>query len=173
MGMLQPSNTNLLVPNKFILSFARLPNMQFFCQTVNLPGINLGIVPRTTPFVDYPVPGEKLTYDPLTVTFMVDEELASWREIHDWMRGIGFPTKFEEYQNLKTISKMASNPRPQYSDATLVIMNSNNTGNYRFTFVDAFPSSLAPFTMSSLTGPDVVVTADASFSFAYFNIEKI
>lgn len=173
MGLLQPTNTNLLWANKFVLSFARLPNMQFFCQTVNLPGINLGFVPRSTPFVDYPVPGEKITYDPLTITFLVDEDLAAWREIHDWMRGIGFPTNFDEYRNLKTMSKMSSNPAPQYSDASLVMMDSNNRGNYRFKFVDAFPTSLAPFTMSALIGPDSVLTADASFSFAYFDIEKI
>jgi len=173
MGQLQPSNTNFLVPNKFILSFLRLPNMQFFCQTVSLPGMNLSAIPRNTPFVDYPVPGEKLVYDPLTITFLVDEDLASWREIHDWMRAIGFPTKFEEYKNLKNISKFASSVAPQFSDATLVVMNSNNVGNYRFKFHDAFPMTLAPFTLSTVTGAETIMTADATFSFSFFDLEKI
>lgn len=173
MGAQQPPNTSLLIPNKFVLSFARLPNVQFFCQTVNLPGINLGTYPRSTPFVDYSVPGEKLIYDPLTVTFLVDEDLATWREIHDWMRGLGFPTDFQEYRDLNKLSKVASTKTPQVSDAAVVILNSNTRGNYRFKFIDAFPSSLAPFTLSTLTGSETVLTADATFSFSYFDIEKI
>jgi len=173
MGQLQPSNTNFLVPNKFVLSFIRLPNMQFFCQTVNLPGMNLSAVPRTTPFVDYPVPGEKLVYDPLTITFLVDEDLASWREIHDWMRALGFPTKFEEYKNLRKISKSINPVTPQVSDATLIMLNSNNRGNYRFKFHDAFPMTLAPFTMTTVNGADTILTADATFSYSLFDIEKI
>lgn len=173
MGLLQPSNTNLLVPNRFVLSFVRLPNMQFFCQTVNLPGINISPIQRTTPFVDVPVPGEKLMYDPLTITFLVDEDLRAWREIHDWMRGMTFPTKFEEYKDLSKQSPYVSQKTPQYSDALLVILDSNQRGNYRFKFKDAFPTLLAPFTLSTTLGPDSIMTADATFSFAYFDIEKI
>lgn len=173
MGLLQPSNTNLLVPNRFVLSFIRLPNMQFFCQTVNLPGINLSPIPRNTPFVDLQVPGEKLMYDPLSVTFLVDEDLRSWREIHDWMRGITFPTKFDEYKDLAKQSPYANQKTPQYSDAILVILDSNQRGNYRFIFKDAFPSSLAPFTLSTTLGPDSVMTADVTLTFSYFDIEKI
>ncbi len=173
MGLLQPTNTNLLVPNRFVLSFIRLPNMQFFCQTVNLPGINLTPVQRNTPFVDLNVPGEKLMYDPLTITFLVDEDLKAWKEIHDWMRGITFPIKFDEYKNLSKQSPYANKKTPQYSDATLTILDSNQRGNYRFKFADCFPSTLAPFTLSTLTGADTIMTADATFTFSYFDIEKI
>lgn len=173
MGLLQPKNTNLLVPNRFLLSFIRLPNMQFFCQTVNIPGLSLSPAQRSTPFVDIPIPGDKLIYDALSVTFLVDEDLASWREIHDWMRGMTFPTKFEEYQDLSKLSQFAGKPTPQYSDATLVILDSNQRGNYRLTFKDTFPTMLAPFSLSTTLGPDSILTADATFSFAYFNVEKI
>lgn len=173
MGLLQPPNTSLLVPNRFVLSFIRLPNMQFFCQTVNLPGINITPIQRTTPFVDLQVAGEKLIYDPLFITFLVDEDLRAWREIHDWMRGITFPTTFDEYKDLSKQSPYANQRRPQYSDAVLVVLDSNQRGNYRFLFKDAFPSSLAPFTMSSTLGADSVMTVDATFTFSYFDIEKI
>ncbi len=173
MGLLQPDNTNVLVPNRYVLSFIRLPNVQFFCQTVNLPGINLSAVPRNTPFVDVSIPGDKLIYDPLTITFLVDEDLKAWREIHDWMRGMTFPTKFEEYRDLAKQSPYVSQKSPQYSDATLVILDSNQQGNYRFKFVDAFPTSLAAFTLSSTLGPETIMTADATFSFTYFDLEKI
>ena len=98
-----PTNPNFLQPNKFILTFGRTPNMTYFCQSLSIPGISLGEVPVTNPFLDVYSPGEKAIYDLLNVTFMVDEELKSWLEIHDWIRAMTFPKEFEEYQKLSDL----------------------------------------------------------------------
>ena len=37
-----PQNTNYLQPSKFLLSFDRMPTVQYFCQEVNLPGVSMG-----------------------------------------------------------------------------------------------------------------------------------
>ena len=47
-----PVNQNFLHPNKFHLTFKRIPNMEFFCQMVNVPGISLSEIAVTTPFVE-------------------------------------------------------------------------------------------------------------------------
>ena len=39
---MQPTNTNVLQQNKFLLTFTRIPNVQYFCQVVALPGLTLG-----------------------------------------------------------------------------------------------------------------------------------
>ena len=39
-------------------------------------------VMRTTPFIDLYSPGEKMVYDLLNVTFIVDEDIQTWLEIH-------------------------------------------------------------------------------------------
>ena len=96
-----PQNQNLLHPNKFQLNFSRLPNTQFFCQTVGLPGVSMSEVMRTTPFVDLYSPGEKIIYDLLNVTFIVDEDIQTWLEIHNWIRAMTFPTDFKEYSQLE------------------------------------------------------------------------
>ena len=96
-----PSNPNFLHANKFTLSFDRVPNVQYFVQSVSVPGISLSEVQRSTPFVDLYSPGEKAIYDSLVVTFHVDEELRGWKEIHDWIRAMTFPTDFNEYESLK------------------------------------------------------------------------
>ena len=49
--------TAFLQQNKFILNFGRAPSIQFFCQSVSVPGISLSEVPQFTPFVDVYVPG--------------------------------------------------------------------------------------------------------------------
>jgi hypothetical protein len=168
-----PTNTNFLHPNKFQLNFSRAPNIQYFCQAVNLPGLALSEIPRNTPFVDIYSPGEKVIYDVLNVTFLVDEEMKSWFEIHDWIRALTFPTKFDEYKQLGQLSPMASQAFPQFADASLTILNSSNIPMYKIKFVDCFPTSLSSAILSSSDSPESILTADATFRFSYFNIDKL
>jgi len=171
-----PTNPNFLQPNKFILTFARTPNVTYFCQSLGVPGLSLGEVPVNNPFLDVYSPGEKAIYDLLNVTFMVDEELKSWLEIHDWIRAMTFPTDFEEYRSLARLNKFASakqGNKPQYSDASVVLLSSSNTPYYRFNFHDVFPTSLSTFIMNAQDDPNTVITADATFRYTYYDVQKL
>jgi hypothetical protein len=155
------------------LTFSRVPNVQFFCQSVSVPGISLGEIPIATPFVEMYSPGEKAIYDIMNVTFAIDEKMSSWLEIHNWIRGMTFPENFEDYKNLSKQSKYANKIQPQFSDATLTVYSSSFTPLVRFNFFDAFPTSLSSFVLSTQDTPDNVLTADASIRFTYYNIEKL
>jgi len=171
-----PSNPNFLQPNKFQLNFARSPNVQYFCQSLSVPGISMSEVPQMTPFVDIFVPGEKAIYDLLNITFLVDEELKSWIEIHDWIRAMTFPKEFAEYGKLDRLNKYTTHVQtktPQYSDATVTLLSSANTPYYKFKFYGVFPTTLSTFVMSATDSPDTVVTADATFRYMYYDIEKL
>ena len=169
-----PTNPNMLQPNKFTLNFTRLPNVQYFCQGVSIPGISLSEVPQNTPFVDLYVPGEKAIYDLMNVTFYIDEELTAWKEIHDWIRAMTFPTEFEEYQRLGRLARNTGPTKtPQYSDATITVFSSSNNPLYRFKFKDCFPTTLSTFVMSATDSPENIMTADCTFRFAYYDIEKL
>jgi len=171
-----PTNPNNLQPNKFTLNFSRAPAVQYFCQTVSIPGFSLSEIPQNTPFVDVYVPGEKAIYDLLNVTFLVDEDLKSWLEIHDWMRAMTFPVEFDEYKKLGLLNKavgIRSNLKPQYSDAAITILNSANLPTYKFKYYDCFPTTLSNFVMSSTDTPDSVITADVTFRYSYFDVEKL
>ena len=133
-------------------------------------------VPNPNPFVDLYLPGEKAIYDLLNVTFIVDEELKSWMEIHDWIRAMTFPTEFEEYKNMGNLNKIAGlrkDLRPQYSDATITLLSSSNKEYYRFKFYDVFPTTLSTFVMNASDGPDTMITADVTFRYSYYNVEKL
>ena len=109
-----PANPNFLHPNKFQLNFGRVPNIQYFCQSVSVPGISMSEILRATPFVDIYSPGEKAIYDILNVTFIVDEELKAWLEIHDWIRAMTFPTDFKEYQQLDKLNNYANSQKDSF-----------------------------------------------------------
>lgn len=168
-----PENQNRLLANKFTLNFSRLPNMQFWCQSVNIPGISLSEVITENPFLGNWSPGEKAVYDILTVTFIVDEDILAWKEIHDWIRAMTFPQRFQEYRDLRKLHPFADKVFPQFSDAAITLLTSANVPQYRFKFYDVFPTTLSPILLNSQSGPDEVVTADATFRYSLYDIEKI
>ena len=171
-----PSNPNFLQPHNYILNFSRMPNMQYFCQSVSVPGISMSETPQMTPFVDIYAPGDKAIYDLLNVTFLIDEKLTSWLECHDWIRAMTFPEDYEDYRGLSKLNKAVTRSQtqtPQYSDATLTMLSSSNQPYVKFKFYDCFPTTLSTFIMSSTDSPDTLITADATFRYTYYDIEKV
>jgi hypothetical protein len=173
-----PYNKDLLQSTKFRVTFDRLPGMTFFCQTANFPGVSLTEIPRQTPFVDLYVPGEKIVYDTFNATFLIDEDLRAWTEIHDWIRATTFPTNFKEYLDLQRSDKGpyirgSFNNKPQYSNAILTLYTNKNNANFRVKFIDLFPTSLSTILFSSQDSAENVVTADATFRFSYYEYERV
>ena len=169
-----PQNPNILHPNKYQLHFSRNPALQYFCQSVIVPGLSVGEIAKPTPFVETYSPGDKIIYDILNITFLIDEELVAWKEIHDWIRGMGFPTNFSEYANLPNIGRPYYNPQqPQFSSASLTLLSSANLPLYNIKFVDIFPISISSFIMSSTESPNQPITADAAFRYSWYDIEKL
>ena len=56
----------------------------------NLPGITLSEAIQNTPFKDISMPGNKLEYEDLSVTFIVDEYLENYTSMHEWLTAFGF-----------------------------------------------------------------------------------
>jgi hypothetical protein len=183
-----PENTDLLQSTKFRLTFDRLPGITYFCQVANFPGVSLTEVIRPTPFVDLYTPGEKLIYDTFNITFFVDEDLRSWLELHDWMRGLTFPTDFKEYVGLSRTAKDAVRKsttidtqflrdqlerRPQYGNAILTIYTNKNNPNIRVKFFDIFPTSLSTILFNVSDTAENIAISDATFRFAYYDYDRL
>jgi hypothetical protein len=171
-----PVNKDLLQSTKFRLNFDMIKDTTYYCQSVNLPGVSLSEVPRATPFIDLYVPGEKLVYDVLSISFLVDEDLVSWLRIHDWIRAMTFPVEFQEYANLKRMNSYAANKAangggPQYSDAIVTVYTNKNNPNIRIKFKDLFPTSLDSVQFNATDSAENIITATATFRFSYYNIE--
>jgi hypothetical protein len=167
-----PSNQSFAQANKFQLNFERLPEMTFFCQNVNLPGVSTNPITHPTPFVDLSFAGDKLQYENFNVQFIVDEDYVSWLSLYDWMVGITFPENFQQYQNLETrynkLPTGSDSGLPAYSDAILTINTNKNNPNVKFQFIDLFPISLSAVNLSYEESPETILTATATFSYSFF-----
>jgi hypothetical protein len=163
-----PENTNLLQPTKFLLTFSRIATTQYFCQSVNVPSVSLGQVQRDTPFLDLYSPGTKLTYDPLDISFIIDEELQSWKNLYDWFISIADPDGFGGRMQNRELQQ-----QKQFSDATLTILSALNNPILRIEFTNVFPLTMSNINFDTRLSADTIVTCDATFryqSYKYLTI---
>jgi len=155
-----PQNTSPLQPTKFLLNFSRIATVQYFCQTVNLPGVTLGEVVRVTPFLDMYSPGTKLAYNTLDVSFVVDSELAGWKNLYNWFTSIADPDGFE-----KRDGSIELQTNKHFSDATLTILSSLNNPLMRIEFTNLFPVSMSDIRFDTTASADTIITVDATFRY--------
>lgn len=163
-----PENTNLLQSTKFLLTFDRIRTTQYFCQTVNLPGVSLGEVSRATPFLDMYSPGTKLTYDPLVVEFILDEELQGWKNLYDWFLTMADPDGFEKRDGSRELQT-----NKHFSDATLSILSGLNNPLVRIHYTNLFPLSISDIRFDTTQSADTILTATATFryqSYTYLTV---
>ena len=165
-----PQNTNYLQPTKYLLTFDRIGAVQYFCQEINIPGVNLGQTSSPTPLYDLPIAGNKVTYNSLNIGFTVDEAMLSWKNLHDWFRAIASPKSFADRSNLTAIQNAyKSSSLTSYSDATLTILSALNNPIVRIQFYNVFPISLSDIKFDTKESADEIITGQASFAFEYFD----
>ena len=178
----QPTKQDYADPTKFKFSIIKLPKVEYFCTQVNLPGISLADnYTQPTPFRNIPLPGEKLQYEPLSMTFLVDENLENYQEIHGWLRGLGFPGGHEEFKKLldsgadrfptsKATTKFnAPDTGAIFSDATLNILTSKNNPVTEVRFSDLFPISLSALQYNQQANDTDYLTATVTFEYKLYD----
>jgi hypothetical protein len=165
----EPTNKNFLSPLGFVFNLKKTPATNFFVTRASLPGLNLAFAEIPTPFVKMPVPGEKIQFNDLSITFKVDEDMRNWNEIFEWMVALGFPKSFDQYKEIR--QKQLG--EGIYSDATLLILNSSMNPNMEFQFVNLFPYMLSDLDFST-QGADVeYIEATVQFRYEYFTARKL
>ena len=183
----QPTQLDYASPTQFKFGIAQLPKVEFFTTAANLPGITMVDSIFPTPFKDVPVMGEKLTYENLEITFIVDEFLENYKELHNWMTGIAFPESREQFADFRsTVSKTpsatqgtsrdigdvqpATPVRPMFGDATLTILTNKNNPIVEVRFQDVYPASLSSLTYDQNATDVTYLTATVTFDYKIYEI---
>lgn len=157
-----------LSPLGFKFQIKKLPTFTDYVQSVDFPGVTMGETSGMfNPFQKIVIPGEHMTFDKLRATFKVDIDLDNYREIFDWIQGLGKPANFDQYKTLAAQGG-ASGLGPQV-DASLIILNADMDPNIEFHFYDVYPTNLSGFKLN-YTDDDVnYITADVEFSYREYN----
>ena len=148
----QPENINPLADVQFRFDVAALPKTSFFVQTVNLPGVTLeGATIATPQLQNFSRHTGIITYDPLNVTFLIDEYLKNWHEVFQLMVG-------EENK---------------YTSAVLTILSSSMNPTMELHFKDIFPTSLSEVSFDSTTTDPVYQVATVNFNYTEYIIKNL
>ena len=165
--MVEVINKNMLSPTGFKFTISRTPHLNFFIQSVTLPGINFSATEQPNPFRNIPIPSDKITFGDLDVTFKVDEDMKSYIEIFDWITGMGFPNDYNQYKSLHDSREGI------YSDANLMILSSAMNGNISIDIQDLFPVTLSSIELNTRDTSIEYIEATASFRFLNYTFRKI
>ena len=184
----QPEKLDYASPTQFKFGIHQLPKVEFFTLSANVPGISAGVVTRATPFKDIPIVGDKLTYDNLSITFQVDEYLENYVSLHNWMKGIGFPTDRQEFRTYRDVTSntpaggkepsidlvgSATPDRALYSDAYLMVLSNKNNPIVEISFHDIFPISLGALEFTQSVTDIEYMTATAEFAYEIYEINTL
>ncbi len=172
----QVSNRNFLSPVGFKLKINKCPKVDFLSTRANLPGITLGTAVQSNPYKDLELPGDKLVYDEFRISFIVDEEMANYKEIYKWMIGLGYPNSQKDFTDMKKEDIFypdvaeKDNPYAEYSDGTLQILNSNLRPQSYVKLVGLFPVSLSALDFDATNTDINYFTAQVLFKYQIFQL---
>ena len=185
----QPDKLDYASPTQFKFGIHQLPKVEFFTVAVNVPAINIGITYYPTPLKDIPMMGDKVTYDNLTISFIVDEYLENYLSLHEWITGIGFPKDRKQFSDFKTASAsmpgqktkqttdlktgQATSVLSMFSDATLTILSNKNNPIIQIFFQDMFPVSLSGLEYNQDATDVEYMKATAEFAYNIYEITSV
>ena len=185
----QPDKLDYASPTQFKFGIHQLPKVEFFTVAVNVPAINIGITYYPTALKDIPMMGDKVTYDNLTVSFIVDEYLENYLSLHEWITGIGFPKDRKQFSDFRTASAsmpgqktkqttdlktgQAASVLPMFSDATLTILSNKNNPILQIDYQNIYPVALSAIQFSQDSTDVQYITASATFSYQIYGFTTL
>lgn len=167
---MEPDNKNFLSPVGFQFSIQKLPHVQYFCTRASIPDITLGAVDLENQFIRLPIPGDKLTFGQLDLSFQIDEDMKNFTEVYDWMITLGYPDNFQQRAvHQRTNQKTVSN-ETVYSDASLIVLTNQYKPNIEIKFVDIYPTSLSTLDFNVQESDIEYLTGTASFAYRKYEL---
>ena len=171
----QISNRNFLSPGGFRFTLAKYPKIAYYCQSANIPAISVGELTQPTPFRPIPFEGV-LSYQTLSLRFLVDEGLENYLIIHNWMRGIGVPEKFKERQDMLDANPNNFTPgigEKEFADGTLTVLNSNFQPSFNIVFRDMFPIALNTLEFDAALSDTEYFNSVVEFNYLDYEIRSL
>jgi hypothetical protein len=160
------SNKNYLQPTGFrvVISRKNYPNIEYFAQAVTHPGVSIPSVELPTFNIrSVPLAGDKLGYDELLMTLILDENMESYKEMYSWLERMSL-------EGQKNNTDVPPSSAPTYADITLSVLTSHNNQNVQFRYRDCLPTNVSAIQFNAVAAGVEYITFDAGFRFSKFEI---
>ena len=161
----QPSNQNYIYPTYFQFAISALPNLEYYITKVNLPSFGYdSALEQLNRFTSIRHPANKVRFENVEISFLVDEDMKNWLEISDWIRR---SSVVDDHLDI------LENTKDHFCEGTLMITNSAMRPNVEVVFRNMFPTSISGFEFDSSVTELTPWTATATFSYDFYEIRKI
>jgi|SRR5210317_163283 hypothetical protein len=186
----QPDTLDFANASQFRFQLLKIPNTVYFTTSVNLPGIAFsGDAIMNSRFKAMPFMGDTLDFSPMELTFNVSESLSNYREIHDWMTGIGFPKETDQFASAinaekdlkpgsapptsRRVGASTVNPSNLVSDGTLTILSNKNNPVLNVNFKALYPTSLSGLQFNTQGTDTEQLTATVTMNYDLYEFEVL
>ena len=186
----QPDKLDYVSPTQFKFNINQLPKVEFFTTAANVPGISSSDVLMETPFKQIPMMGTNLSYENLSITFLVDEYLENYKSLHDWLIAIGFPKSREQFSTFRANTsntpistqgtsqdigdvKSSTSARGMFSDATLTILSNKNNPIVEVRFQDIYPINIGALEFNQNATDVEYLTVSTEFVYKLYEIHAL
>ena len=183
----QPDKLDYLSPTQFKFNIHQLPKVEFFTTAANVPAISLGDTVFPTPYKEIPMMGDTLSYENLSITFIVDEYLENYISLHEWMTAIGFPKSRKQFSEFRSTTastpivtqgtsgdigdvKASTPARGMFGDAILTMLTNKNNPVVEVRFQDLYPVSLGALDMTQTATDVEYISVTADFTYKIYEI---
>jgi len=166
------SQRNFLQPNGYALTIyrKRFQNLEFFAQRISHPTLTMN--PSLIGFkrTDAKFVGDTLEFGELNVEVLLDEQMAVYTEIQNWMESIVNTKVTAPSQNANGLGVASVQDMPEY-DIRLSILNSNNNVAKTVLYKSCFPISLGNVEFAASVGAIEYVVLPVTFAYTTFTVE--
>ena len=163
-----PQNSSILQLTRFTFIIPDKPFLKYYCQTVSIPSVSINPIAVPTPLTNTYRHGDKIEFEALTITAIVDEDMRIWQETYDWMKGLANPITTDQY-----LRKSLQDTTPIYFDGFLTVNTNANNPNIRFKFLNCHPTSLGGVDFDTKTDADNIPTCSITFRYDLFEVERL
>jgi len=164
-----PISQNLQSPVNFAFRLKRAPSLSYRTQSFKVPNVSLRAAKAPSPSLSVNYVGDHVEFQPLALTFLVDEQLQNWLEIFNWMTGSGnvenTGTEYATMANRKDYSGYGI-----YSELQMFQMNSQKIPILVYTFERCQPISLGGPQFDTKDTSINYLTSEVVFSYTKFSI---
>lgn len=148
-------NRNPALSTSFKLEIPGWETVNYFVQNTELPSINMNGVDAPYQNRATSVPSNRIEFDPMNCTFIVDEDFMNYEKLYHWMIDV---TRTEP-----VVPEMMKN-------ITLHITNSSKNHKMSVRYHKAYPTMLGALPFDTATNDPQPLLCSAMFRYQYFEI---
>ena len=168
-----PENLNYLSNVSFRLTMEDAPHLTWFCQSANIPGVSIDSIEVFNPHATVPVSGTRVSFEELSIRFIVDEEMKNWVEIYDRIIALGLAEGHDKYRKLQNSGSNLTARGGTVSNIILTLLTSAMNPQMEFHFFDAFPINVSSVEFDSSAADVEYFVATATFRYVNYEIKNL